>query len=985
MVRLTNIGFGGSTQVRQIVASDTATMILASNGDIFFWGSLSWAASFRSAGDLCTVNPSTCLPQVSHPITAPRLLATGASFGANLPTNIYASYDNLHIVNTSTTLNVFEDPSTFPSTYFLVRAANGSLFGFGANCYATLGREPTLPYSSGSGFQADIYNSTLVSILPGYQFSPLIAAGSTAVYAQLLNSPTILAWGYPVPMSGFPDATIAEIAGAFGNSRLAASSPGPFFLPFPRVISGPWGPSQRRVTGIWGRYTVYFETGPVVDNTITRYIYPGTSEISISGLEFGDAINDASVTLTGTPGLSVAATIKSISDTSITIYVPSTLSSWSPQTINVTVEVSGAATPNVPFAIIVPTFNVSSVSTLFVNLRTQFPKQLVVLGTNFPAGVTPTFSFSAAGFSNPSLLNITCSNAAVTPTRLTCDFQIAISDASTVYWSERFNVTATLSLLGISAPFTLTVASVSPLPTVVPNPSLRVSNQEYAVFNINGTGFIDDRGNNAVVVFDPPGSITVRFFPTVLVCTIGGIATGPLSVSIGTNEGFTNMVQIATVVQPVSVLPPRPARSISASQPTLTLDMEGWFSGSPRPAASLVITSPSKRAAVTIPCSPESDALPLPTSYISCVPSSSLSAGSLEVIVVAYGATSNYSSFGTIVPSATVTLSSVKYAARGDYAITISGSNFESFNAGELTSVSFNSTGVFTIDRAVSNNRTLVVSFTTDLQPGALMAVVSANGGTSGSPVQVATIVPNPTITSSVEQLLNTATTVTITGANFHEDPQQNIVKLVNSSSGVETDCTISPASTTTSIICTNVDLRNYTTPTPLLAKVRAYQSQYSQATPVATVAAPIAPTASGGGSSSTGAIVLDDGAKTGIGVGVAAGVILLILIAVLVARWRIRVAANATAEKARREIEKQMKEMQMEMKGTRFLPPAERLFLFSRLFSAFRRLQSQGKRYHHHDKAGRGFLRSSISRSLQETPCSSEKADDKRFRSTSV
>ncbi len=93
--------------------------------------------------------------------------------------------------------------------------------------------------------------------------------------------------------------------------------------------------------------------------------------------------------------------------------------------------------------------------------------------------------------------------------------------------------------------------------------------------------------------------------------------------------------------------------------------------------------------------------------------------------------------------------------------LTIAGSAFDPTAAND--SVTFNNGAVGTVTSATPG--TLTVTLTTAPTAGALTAVVTADGSSSGSPVQVATIVP--VVTSSTANLAANATSLTIGGVGF--------------------------------------------------------------------------------------------------------------------------------------------------------------------------------------------------------------------------
>ena len=104
-------------------------------------------------------------------------------------------------------------------------------------------------------------------------------------------------------------------------------------------------------------------------------------------------------------------------------------------------------------------------------------------------------------------------------------------------------------------------------------------------------------------------------------------------------------------------------------------------------------------------------------------------------------------------------------------AISISGSGFDPIVANN--SVVFNDGAVGTVTAATSTS--LTVEFSTDpTTAGNLTAVVTSNGVSSGAAVQVATV--EPVVTSSTSHLAANVATLTINGLGFDPTPGNNTV-----------------------------------------------------------------------------------------------------------------------------------------------------------------------------------------------------------------
>jgi hypothetical protein len=131
------------------------------------------------------------------------------------------------------------------------------------------------------------------------------------------------------------------------------------------------------------------------------------------------------------------------------------------------------------------------------------------------------------------------------------------------------------------------------------------------------------------------------------------------------------------------------------------------------------------------------------------------------------GSPSGSSNSVTPAPPPTVNLNSASQviSATSGITIIITGTGFDATAANNT--VAFNLGAVGTVTAATSNQ--LTVTFTTLPFPniGSLTAIVTTNGQSSGSAVQVATLVAAPSVTSSTSNLALNAATLIIAGAGF--------------------------------------------------------------------------------------------------------------------------------------------------------------------------------------------------------------------------
>jgi subtilase family serine protease len=171
--------------------------------------------------------------------------------------------------------------------------------------------------------------------------------------------------------------------------------------------------------------------------------------------------------------------------------------------------------------------------------------------------------------------------------------------------------------------------------------------------------------------------------------------------------------------------------------------------------------------------------------------SSSPAVGNLTAVVSVSG-----SSSGAPVQVATVALAPAVTQNRAVIAtttstITINGANFSSTPAND--SVTFNLGAVGSVTAATASSLTVTFS-TPPTSTGSLTAVVTANGLSSGNPVQVATVAFTPTVTQNTATIVVPAATITINGANYSSNAANDSVVFNDGAVGTVT------AATTTSL-----------------------------------------------------------------------------------------------------------------------------------------------------------------------------------------
>ena len=282
---------------------------------------------------------------------------------------------------------------------------------------------------------------------------------------------------------------------------------------------------------------------------------------------------------------------------------------------------------------------------------------------------------------------------------------------------------------------------------------------------ITGTGFSTIPANNIVTLSNGATGTVTAATSTQLTVTLSTPAVGSLTAVVNTGISSGAPVQVATIIP---VITPSSA-NLAANAASVSINGFGFdpnpindgvtFSG-----AGTGTRTPSAASATGMSVS-----LPSP-----------LIAGALNASM-----TSNGVSSGTAVQVATITpvvTSSTASLAANATTVTISGAGFDPTALNNT--VTFNNGAVGTVTSAT--NTSLTVTFSTNpASAGPLTAVVTTNSVSSGSAVQVASVIP--VVTSSTANITTTASTVTINGFGFDSSNTNNSVTLNLGATGTVT------------------------------------------------------------------------------------------------------------------------------------------------------------------------------------------------------
>jgi IPT/TIG domain len=377
-----------------------------------------------------------------------------------------------------------------------------------------------------------------------------------------------------------------------------------------------------------------------------------------------------------------------------------------------------------------------------------------------------TLTINGFGFDTTASNNVvTLSSGAGTVTNATATtLTVALSTLP-----KAGNLTAIVTTQSVSSVTPVQVATIKPIVTT------SVANLGFNsdTVTINGFGFDLTPTNNTVafnlgatgsVTGSTATSLTVRF------------GTKPTSLGNLTAIVTTNGVNSGSALAVAKMVPVVTSNTANVALNATTLTINGFGFDSTTPGNNTVEFNNGVTGTVT-----GATATTLTVTF-----SGILTAGNLTAIVTRGGISSGTAvQVGSLKPTVTTAASEV---AASSTTITISGAGFSTTAANNT--VVFSSGAVGTVTNATATALTVSVS----VQPvaGALTAVVTTNGGSSGTPVQIAMV--NPVVTSSTTALALNGTSLTINGFGFSTTIADNSVVLSGGAVGAIT------AATTTSL-----------------------------------------------------------------------------------------------------------------------------------------------------------------------------------------
>ncbi len=325
------------------------------------------------------------------------------------------------------------------------------------------------------------------------------------------------------------------------------------------------------------------------------------------------------------------------------------------------------------------------------------------------------------------------------------------------------NLTVIVTINSVNSPKAVEVATVTPVVT----PSTTGLGVNSTSMVIHGFGF-DPTVAHDLVTFSGvvTGTVPSATTTALTVGSLTGLKLGALNASVKVNgQGSGLAVEVAKVTPVVT------ASTANLAVNATSLVIHG-FGFSATPANDKVTFSAGVTGAVT-----KATATTLTVTSLK-----GLTLGKLTASVAVSGDSSGTAvQVATVVP--VVTPSTTNLAAKAT-SLTIKGFGFSTTVANDKVTFSAGATGTITAATAT----TLTVTSLKGLIAGKLLASVSVSGDSSGAAVQVATV--TPVVTKSTTSLAPSATTLTINGFGFDPTAAHDTVVFSNGVTGTVSTAT---------------------------------------------------------------------------------------------------------------------------------------------------------------------------------------------------
>jgi hypothetical protein len=517
---------------------------------------------------------------------------------------------------------------------------------------------------------------------------------------------------------------------------------------------------------------------PVVTSS-TASLLANASTLTINGFGFDPTAANNSVTLNN----GAVGTIASATATTLTVTLTTKPSKAGSLTAIVTTntETSGSATQ---VATVTPVVLANSGNVLRASATT-----LTIIGSGFDT----TLANNAVTFNNGAVGSV----SAATATALTVSLTTLPTSVG--------NLSAIVVTNGVSSGASVVVASVVPSVSV----STAGLAANVSTVTINGLAFSTTASQNTVVFNNGAVGTVTAATATSLTVTFSTrpSAAGSLTAIVTTNSKSSGAaVQVANVTPVITTA----STTIAANASTVAISGFGFHTV---PSRNIVTFN---NGAVGIVTAATATSLTVTFSTKPTV------AGTLTASVTSNSIVGSSAVQVALVRPVVTTNTTARLVANAS-SMTITGTGFSTTAANNT--VVFNNGAVGTVTAATAT--TLTVNLTTaPTSAGSLTAIVTTNGRSSGTAVQVSTVVP--VVTSSTSSLLADATTLTISGFGFDTAAANNTVVFNNGAVGTVT------AATTTSLTITFST--KPTSPEVLTAVVTSNSVNSGAPTSVATV-----------------------------------------------------------------------------------------------------------------------------------------------------
>ena len=342
-------------------------------------------------------------------------------------------------------------------------------------------------------------------------------------------------------------------------------------------------------------------------------------------------------------------------------------------------------------------------------------------------------------------------------------YGIALDGSGSVYTAGYFSGTGAFSGTGSGDSLTSVGVDdgfISKLTQTGPVLTTSTSNlpSTAGTLTIDGVGF-DPTGVNAVTLSSGTATVTAATSTSITLGFTTAPTAGPLTAIVATDGVSSGSpVQVATVV-PVAT---GTSSTIGAGTTTVTIGGTGFD-----PTGTNTVVLSSGAATVTS----------VTATSITITFTTAPTAGTLTAVVVTDGVSSSPVQVATVLP---VIAESSSGVAADSATLTITGVGFDPSGTNTVGL----SSGAATVTAATPTSLTL--TFTAAPTAGALTALVSVDGASGSSPVQVATV--TPVVNVNTAGLAANASSLTISGAGF--GPPGNTTVTLSSGAGTVTSAT---------------------------------------------------------------------------------------------------------------------------------------------------------------------------------------------------